>query len=491
MKLFAWIGGLFRGLWLVLFPMFASAGTPSGRAGIIRILRALLLVAILVVLWLLSRAFELERFVRAPFLILRTVWLPLLFVLFYGLCWLGAALWRQLGPERLSDEFPEIDQAWQEARDALAEASIDLTEPPLFLILGRPAGGEKSFFNAAQIRLQVKQVPRNADSPLTISANQDGIFVTFAASLLGRFAELLPAEPDVSGSAPTRPATSADDDAALSVRSRSVLLKDAEDAERCLARLRHFCQLIARDRQPFCPINGLVILIPFAATCDDARTKEAASLCNRDLAAARESLAVNCPIFAVVCDFEHAFGFREFLEFYPEGQRRRLLGQTWPLTPELDAQGRVRMIEKGVQWISEVLFPSLVYKNWKLESIEGGDAIEATARNINLYRFLWDQRARGERLARILTRSVSLQSGATPMLGACGFVATGRDLVREQGFASAFFRMLAENQNHLEWMTDALELDRSYHRWTRLGYIGLGVAIMCLVLITGAFWGMG
>ena len=63
---------------------------------------------------------------------------------------------------------------------------------PLFLVLGRPAGSEKSLFSAGGLRLAVKQVPRRIDAPLWFSANADAVYVTASgASLLGRYAGLL------------------------------------------------------------------------------------------------------------------------------------------------------------------------------------------------------------------------------------------------------------------------------------------------------------
>src|SRR4029077_21086238 len=82
----------------------------------------------------------------------------------------------------------------------LAEAGLDAREAPLFLVLGRPAGGERALFGAGNVKLQVKQSPRRPDTPLTVSANQDAVYVTCAgASLLGQYATLLAGAPDVSG----------------------------------------------------------------------------------------------------------------------------------------------------------------------------------------------------------------------------------------------------------------------------------------------------
>ena len=151
-------------------------------------------------------------------------------------------------------------------------------------------------------------------------------------------------------------------------RPRQSLVKNADEAERLSERLRHLCLLIARERRPYCPINGILLLVPLAATDDDTDMKETASLCQRDLTTAREALQVHCPIYGVLCDLERTSGYGEFHSHFQDEQRERLLGQTFPLLPDLDATARLRKIEEGVQWIGNVLIPSLVYKFWRIDT---------------------------------------------------------------------------------------------------------------------------
>ena len=493
-----------------------SAGRPVLRWAF----RILLLALILVGLWLLNRHWELDRYVRAPLPVLREFWLPLLFLLIYTVFGLGWMLWRTLGMDQDGSEFPDIDLAWDEALAAMTEAALDVREAPVFLVLGRPVGGERALFGAGNVKLQVKQVPRRSDSPLTVSANQDAVYVTCAgASLLGHYATLLAGAPDVSGRpdavVPTESAatgepspnggdegTAPERDAATAVmvateedelpsaleRPRSLLLKDAEEVERLGARLRYLCHKIARERRPFCPINGILLLFPYACTGGDAEAKEAGSLCQRDLEAVREAFQVDCPVFALVCDLERVPGFDEFLKFFPEGQRRRLLGQELPLAPDLDAAGRVKMTEKGVQWIGDVLFPKLVYKFWGVEGADSASGALSESANVRLYEFLSRVRGAQKRLGRILNRGVVMPASGAPMLGGCAFAATGKDLVREQGFAAGVFRLLIDNQNHVAWTEDARQADADYRRWTALGYLGLAGFVGAILALGYLLW---
>lgn len=525
----------FRMVGRLLFPMFA-APTPDqpggGRARrvLLGIVHVLIVALILVGLWYLGRWLQLDRHIRVSSVYLREFWLPVLFLLFYVLCWLARALWKLLGPEQLATDHPDIDRAWEEGLTGLAEAGVGLTEAPLFLVLGRPAGTERSLFNAGGLRLAVKQVPRRADAPVALSANSDVIFVTAAgASLLGRYAGLLhglgdgeeaeagePAAaessadaeaevpiPDLAaapgfgaiGSGPGAAAAVATPQAAAAApaattveRSQTLLLRDAEAVERLTERLGHLCTLIGRARRPFTPLNGVLLVIPSAAGGSDAAAREVASLCQRDLEVVRDRLQLECPIAALVCDLEQVPGFTDFVAFFPEGQRKRFLGLQFPLVPDLDPAGKVRMVERGVQWVADVQFPSLIYKNWTPEAAGPAELPPASSSNARLYRFLGELRERQKRIARVLTRGIVMPTGGRAMLGACGFAATGRDLVREQGFASAAFRWLVENQNHVAWTPEAVAVDSEFRRGARLGYLGLLALVAGLAAVAYALW---
>ena len=78
--------------------------------------------------------------------LLRRVWLPLLFLLFYLLGWLIRWFWGLMRAAPEESPFPDIDRAWEEAKPVLADARLGLGEAPLFLLLGRPDEGEGALF---------------------------------------------------------------------------------------------------------------------------------------------------------------------------------------------------------------------------------------------------------------------------------------------------------------------------------------------------------
>jgi hypothetical protein len=525
-----WIG--FTQLIGLIIPFFAKA-TDFRRwgPGLRWTVRILLLVLVLVLLYFINRWMRPAWLVKASSFV-QTFFLPILFLLFFTLSWLGWWLWKLLTPEEMSSDFPDIDAAWQEARTALNDAGIDLTEVPLFFILGRPASSEEALMQASQVPLTLRQTPRRPDAPVHVYANRDGIYVTCpGASLLGRQAIILAGEDDPSAVSAATPAVSRnlDDDwnnvsirldemiktqghkggtlqevhqilmraqqegrlptAAEKKRIRQLsgiprpsLLKNPAETEHHLARLRHLCRLIVRDRRPYCPLNGILLLVPLAATDTEEDGNQTALIIQQDLSTIRKTFQVHCPLISMLCDLETLPGFREFFERFPDKQRQRRVGQRFPLVPALEPTAVPGMIENGVQWICQTLFPTWVYKFFRVEG-PGRESMEEQVRvNTQLYKLLYEVRERQKALGRILTRGVITDQAGPLLLGGCYVTATGRDATREQAFTAGVFRRLVDEQNFVSWTADAIAEEADYQRWTKIGYWAVG-GFAALVLV--------
>ena len=167
-------------------------------------------------------------------------------------------------------------------------------------------------------------------------------------------------------------------------RVRQPIVRNAAEVELLGARFEHLCRLLVRDRWPYCPINGMLVLLPFAATDTDQDALDAAAACQRDLSVARRVLQVNCPTLAMVCDLETAPGFAAFLEQFPEKQRQQRIGQRSPMAPALetrgragDAEARTAMLESLAQWICASVAPGWVYKHFRMESADATAGVPA------------------------------------------------------------------------------------------------------------------
>jgi hypothetical protein len=512
-----------------------------------------LIVALLLVgLGYLNYVWDLERLLGGPWPLFRKIWLPLLGLLVYILCWLGAWLWYLLGPERDTGEFPDIQAAWQEAVRTLSLSGIDIREAPLFVVLGQPHGGPELLFSPAKLHFPVRGVPFGKDEPLHVYANREGIFVSCSPESLGRKLEETTVRPAAAGEEPPKDARVLGDQLALAapkeelaaigqvaqpraaVSEASSLLAEvgeggelveeaieevsdlaleprqvsveeaeapgavltkrvsirAEEQERMERRFRYLCRLIARSRRPYCSANGILAVVPQAVTENDWRANVAATELARLVLILRETLQVHCPVFTLFCDLHEFPGCRELLLRLPEAQRQRLLGQPFPLAPDLDGEGALKMLTQGVGWIADALLPSLAYHlmlaqpNGRPANGDGrANPVEANRQLYGLVQTFWE---RGPRLERIVARLATTQREGPPLVGGCYLAATGPDPVHEQGFVGGVFGHLIESQDAVAWTGAARAEDAAYRRWTRIGYVTILLVVGSLAGL--AYW---
>jgi hypothetical protein len=544
MGLFTWIWDGIKGLAGMFLPVFEKVGDLPALARRLRwVIHFAIVIAILGLLRYLNYAFDLDKLLTPPLPLLRKFWLPMLFLLIYLLMWLGWWLWTMLAAEEAGSDFPDIDEAWSQAVAALAQAGIDAAEVPLFLLLGKPDGTERSLFEGAQLEFTVTAVPDRPDVPIQVYANKDGIFVTCAeASLLGKQASIYAAQaaaeaargapapaanlgsqaalssgdsisaPVAPGqesvslsttdlgasiSAPVaveeKPADSAE--AAQAARpvsaprpmARTPLVKDTDEVERLTDRLRHLCWLILKRRRPYCPVNGVLLMIPYAATATDTDANQTGILAQRDLETVREVLQINCPVLALVTDMERAPGFRDFIDRFPKGHRQRRLGQQFPYVAHLNATDRTKLVESGVDWICAELFPSLIYRLMRPDRVRNDRGPSPLKGNVRLFNLLGQIRDRRKRLSRILSLSLDRADNEPIYFGGCYFAGTGRNAQKEQAFIAAVFHRMLEGQNYVSWTSSGLSEEHDYQRWTRLGYGGV-ISLSIFILVFGSFF---
>jgi hypothetical protein len=560
---FTWLVGVLRGPASLVLPFLSRARRSTLLLRILLwTIHVVIVAAILVGLWFLSKALKIDFNIPSSSWVLREFWLPILFLLVYILCWLGWWVWKLLVTDDSYTEFPDITEAWEEACQALNRARVDLRELPLFLVVGRTEASMDALFKASKLALDVKQSPGRDDAPLHVFATRDAVYVTCeGASLLGRHAAGLAGdggENDASpiddddplnktnqpGKAPgavpeiaaimarargQRRELSAEEKRKIRVlmrqdRVRQPVVRNAGEVELLGARFEHLCQLLVRDRWPYCPINGMLLLLPFAATDTDQDALDAGAACQRDLSVARRVLQVNCPTLAMACDLETAPGFSAFLEQFPEKQRQQRIGQRSPMAPALetrgvrsgDAEARAAMLESLAQWICGSVAPGWVYKHFlmepadqtagvaagpalsrtdQMEASRGGKAPRRTGgraevfrTNSDLFLFMHNLHERQRRLGRLLSRGVIVEDEDPILFGGCYLAATGTDAHREQAFVAGVFHRLVGEENYVSWTTQARAEEDSYQRWAFLGQmftavLFLGIASLWVYLL--------
>lgn len=509
---------LIKALFFLSFPMARGArqGTAdlAGSAGV-WVARGILVMAGLAGLTLLNQwdTLGLKRWI--PYGRISGYWLPLVALCLYAMIWMGWWLYRLLNLEVPADvsEYPDIDRAWSQALEALERANIRWDSTPLFLILGGSSNGEESLFQAAGIRAQVKQVPRDPAEPLQVTANNDGIWVSCpGTSVLGQQLLALGGAAGGAGEVSLDTLSGESGDAfktmgmgageTLRVEDFMASLKKAQaqhqgsvksrrvvDAEKYAARLRYLCYLIARDRGGLCPLNGVLVVLPITLADPGNSIAEICSACKTDLTDAFEIARMRCPVLFLVSDLDRLQGFAELVERLPSNQRNNRMGQRFPLVPDLDAEDVPARIKDSVSWIGTSLFPTMVNSLFQIESPGGEDVTEVVRANSQLYRFLAAMRNRRERLSQLVKDCIPTLPGEPILYRGCYLAGTGRDPATEQAFAPGVFMLLIKQQDNVTWTAAALRQDATFTRLSRglkillISAVSLGILIILGLIV--------
>src|SRR5262249_9801905 len=145
-----------------------------------------------------------------------------------------------------------------------------------------------------------------------------------------------------------------------------------ENPELHLARLQHLCRLIVRDRRGFCPINGVLVTLPFDVD-EPTDLADIADACRKDLATSFDTFRMRHPVLALVCGLEEVEGFSDLVERLPAEQVRKRMGQRFPLVSDLKAGEVPEKVQDAIEVVTGTLFPSMVHAMFQVESKGMGD----------------------------------------------------------------------------------------------------------------------
>jgi hypothetical protein len=505
----------------LLFPMVCNtfpslAGDPGRPARWTA--RTFMLAIVLVILAMINHAswFGITNRIIGNIGAVRDYWLPLFFLCLYAMIWLAWWLYRVLigDIDPVTSEFPDIDDAWAEALKKMKSEEINPDEVPLFLVLGWPSSSEEAFFRSTGIRAQVKQYPHDPSNPLHVTANRHGIWVTCpGASVLGQVNQMEPEESDRTAS--TIPGDTAnpyntmgglepsDLQGTMNIqqilanfkhmpsqgRAASALgLRPRVDRELHEARLKHLCRLIARDRHGFCPVNGVLLLLPIGAAEPRSNPEEIVRACKTDLAAAFGVFRMRCPVLMLICGLEEVPGFHELVKNLPPEVRKKRIGQRFPLVPQLAPGDVPDQVESSVEFTATSLFPSMVQTQFQVEGTSGENTEAVFQVNSQLFRFMTGILERRERLARLVKDCLPVLPGQPLMFGGCYFAATGNDSDTQQAFAPGVLsRMIdKQEQDSVTWTTQTLADDAS--AWRRARFLRMFFVFVITLIVLYAVY---
>ncbi|PIE02085.1 MAG: hypothetical protein CSA81_08875 [Acidobacteria bacterium] len=202
----------------------------------------------------------------------------------------------QIGASRgeIKQAVGELGDKWQEAIGNFKQHELSLYELPWFMLVGEPQSGKSTTlkFSGLKFPIGIESISggggtRNCDWWFT----EEGIILDTA----GRF---------------TFQETTATD----------------------AAEWNHFLQLLAKYR-PYCPINGIILVIPATSLLgDDQATREQKARNISDkLHHIQRVLAIQFPVFVLITKSDAIYGFTEFFNKLSPDQQREMLGWSNPV----------------------------------------------------------------------------------------------------------------------------------------------------------------
>jgi len=447
----------------------------------------------------------------------------------------------QLWLEGDYSQFPDIDKAWKAGLPELEEHGIDLQNTPLFFIVGcRDDAQAKSLFNASRLSLRVKETPPGPQ-PIQWYANPDGIFLvlgdTCQLSALSKKAvtlakdltsstpavpvspqgggqdmlrgtivpgamedpsespagEEMPAEPQVAGPdiRGTMVVGGADDftaggsgggSSSAAAPSAVIGLSPAE-AKDMSDRLEYICHLLRRARQPLCPCNGILTVLPFELIAKGAGEGiQVQRAVKADLATFRKSLKLRCPVTALVAGMETQTGFRELVRRVgPDRAKVQRFGKGFNIwNPPIPEQ-----IE------AVAIHACGAFEDWAYTLFKEKDGLNKPG-NTKLYALLCNVRSNlRNRLKSILVAAYAHDRDKDDtedeglLFSGCYFAATGETEDR-QAFVKSVFDKLIDEEEQLDWTDEALDEDDRYQGLARFGMVLntlLAVALVALIVM--------
>jgi hypothetical protein len=407
--------------------------------------------------------------------------------------------------------FPDIDRAWQAGLHELRRKGVNISDTPLFLVLG--ADWERvadKLMAASAMDFVVSGVPEG-HTPLRWYAHENGIYLV--ATEVGCLTHINSLAPEATGPAgpPTGPVRdirgtlerpnvrgtmtfgSPQPDAVEPKESlgavgrhyaagdfRGTLMPGAQvnvvsaasspvsqgaggstavsrrEMEEHSERLQFVCQLLCKARQPLCPVNGTLALLSWDGIQRRTANKELPDSVRRDLDTIRESTRLCCPVTVLVAGMEAEPGFAELVRRVGVDRAKanrfgRGFDQWSPPTAEnLDAL---------------TSHACGAFEDWVYDLFQQRDAL-GKAGNTKLYQLLCRIRSRiHKQLCTVLINGLAVDtserraSGRHQLFCGCYFAATG-DSADRQSFVKSVFEKMQQMEDELEWTDEAIFADR-------------------------------
>lgn len=224
------------------------------------------------------------------------------------------------------------------------------------------------------------------------------------------------------------------------------------EAELGFRRMGYFCSLLQDARNPYCPINGLLQVIPLSWATSPEHAKKLAPAIRYDIECIHETLQLQFPVVIAFSEMDSILGLKEFLvrlERLHKGIRNSRAGSRfWP-GAEINIESLDLLLDRSMNW----------FRGWIYAAF--ADDINS-AENQSLFHLLCQIRQKKPALASLLKGALSQVTEPEMRLSGCYFIATGAGAT-EQGFIRGVLDRLVEMEEEIAWSPD-LEITVSKRR---------------------------
>lgn len=417
--------------------------------------------------------------------------------------------------EGVSTEFPDIQDAWNKGLTALRENNLDLSTHPLFLIVGSgDLRQEKSLMAAAGLQYVLDGIPPGP-APLHFYASKDSVYLVLSdtswLSALVTLAGRIPASETAvrSQSLPGGGQLSSMDDFSRRTLDISTFMAQKEMEDKLqqqslpgstneptlkpgslhygvedkpvrlapqeaidqTARIHEAARLIRTERYPLCPINGILVLIPFKVlTAADEAVREVQRAIKSDLTSLQETLKLKAPTVALFTGLENENGFRELVRRVgPASASRQRFGKGMD----------IRCAATTDELTSLSAHACGAFEDWVYTLFRETGALTRPG-NTLLHSLLCTVRSQLKKpIAELLAGGFgnpSVNPGQETPFAGCYFAATGESQ-DQQAFVRGVFDKLTSMQEDLEWTPDAWKNSNNARK-------SLWIAVTCCVLLS-------
>ena len=251
---------------------------------------------------------------------------------------------------------------------------------------------------------------------------------------------------------------------------------DPEEIEFAGKRLEYVCDLLMQERDPYCPINGMIQSSPLAWSEHDRAASELSPISVHDLRKVHDCLGLQFPVAFLFTGLDQVAGLPGFIrrcgELDPRFSASRA-GSRFPAGAEISEDNCNWVIDRGLGW-----FRGWIYAVFARD-LKQGD-------NKRLYHLLCNLQQRRDRLSTQLRLSLSgVCRNPNLRLAGCYFAATG-EATNYQGFIKGLLLRLVTTQGEVAWHPEHIARDK---RSRSLGYVLMICAALLLVgNVIGLYW---